>query len=332
MTQVFPVKILGIGTAEPRRIVTNDELEALCGLSEGWIWRKNGVRERRWIEEGETNSSLGAAASLQALDDAGLQWEDIDLIVNASGTSEQFIPDGAPLIQRELGLGTSGIPCMSIHTTCLSFLFAMQVCTGLLETGLYQRILVVTAEISSVGMNFQQPQSSTLFGDAATAVIFGQTPEGESSVIEAMRFETYGEGAPHTEVRGGGCRRHPNDERTTPEDNLFHMDGPAVLGMAAQYAGPFLERLRPGLTQGLGDVDIVVPHQASKVALQVLEHFHWPASQIMKTLETRGNCIAASIPLTLIESIRDGKLERGQRCLAVGTGAGLSLGGVMFVY
>src|SRR5688572_7446931 len=130
----FRIKIAGMGRYLPERIVTNEELEALCDLPRGWIEKHNGVCERRWIN-GETSSYMGAQAAREALDKAGMQLGDIDLILNASGTPEQVIPDTGALIQRQLGLGESGIPSMSIHATCLSFVAALDMSASLITSG-----------------------------------------------------------------------------------------------------------------------------------------------------------------------------------------------------
>jgi 3-oxoacyl-[acyl-carrier-protein] synthase-3 len=110
------------------------------------------------------------------------------------------------------------------------------------------------------------------------------------------------------------------------------MDGPAVLRMVRGIAADFLEELYPGLSKSLVDIDVVVPHQASKVGLLMLERFGWPGKKIMSTLETLGNCVAASIPATLYQAVRDGNIQRGQKVLIAGTGAGLSIGGLVLTF
>lgn len=332
MKQPLPLKIIGVGRYLPQRIVPSSEVEKLCQLPAGWIERNNGVRERRWVDETETNSFMGAEAAKEALADAGLAPTDIDLIINASGSYEQAIPDTAPLIQRHLGLGNSGIPCLTIHATCLSFLVALDMCASLLASGRYRHILLVTAEIASIGLNPSEPESASLLGDAAAAVILTLTPTGEKSGLCTARLETYGDGAYYTQVSGGGTRKHPNKPGAQATDNLFHMEGKAIAHFALRQSPAFLERLRPGLSKGLGDIALVVPHQASLLALRTMGRFGWPAEQVMVTLDHLGNCIAASIPATLYAAIRQGRLHRGEKLLLVGTGAGLSLGGAILLY
>jgi 3-oxoacyl-[acyl-carrier-protein] synthase-3 len=320
-----------LGRYLPERVVCSAEIETLCHLPAGWVEAKTGVRERRWVD-GETNSFMAAQAAQEAIAEAGLQPAEIDLIINASGTQEQAIPDGGPLLQRQLGLGDSGIPCFTIHATCLSFLMALDIVANLIISRRYQRVLVVSADIASCGVNFKEWESASLLGDGAAAVVITETPPGEAAVLHASRFETYGRGADLTLTRGGGSRKHPNHPQTNPEDNLFHMKGPQVLRLTHRYAGAFLEKLRPGLSKGLGSIDWVVPHQASKPALQTLCYFGWPEARIMRTVDWLGNCVSASLPLTLYEAVRQGQIKRGDEVLLVGTGAGLSLGGVILTY
>ena len=321
-----------MGRYLPRKVVQSSDLEGRLGLDDGWILSHQGVKERRWAEGEETNSFMGARAVKDALARAELGVEDVDLLINASGTSEQYIPDTGALIQRALGWGRSGIPAFTVHATCLSFIAGLDVATSMIRAGRYKTVVVVTSEVTSCGLDWSHPENSTLFGDVAVAAVISATPDGESSGVEAMRFETYGDGSHLTQVPGGGTRLPPNDPDTRPEDNMFHMDGPGVMRMVSEIAGPFLERVRPGLSQGLGDIDWVVPHQASKLGVESLQFFGMPAEKIVKTLDRFGNCVGGSIPNTLFEAIDSGRLKRGQRVLLVGSGAGLSLGAAILVY
>ena len=326
-----PLKILGVGRYLPKRVVPSSELEKRCDLPEGWIEKKQGVRERRWVED-ETASFMGARAAEEALEDAGVKKEELDLIINASGTAEQAIPDGGPLIQRQLGMEDSGLAAMTVHTTCLSFLSGMDVAANFLTTGRYEKILVVSSDITSCGLNYSHPESSTLFGDLAAAAVVARTPEGEASCVHAAKVRTYGAGAYHTQIRGGGTRRHPNFDDTVPEDNLFFMEGPKVFKMAVKVAAPFLEELRPGFAEGIEDLKAVVPHQASKLALDAHEFLGMPPEKVIRTIHKFGNCVAASIPATLYEAIKSERIQRGDKFLMLGTGAGLTIGGLILTY
>ena len=327
----LPLKIIGLGRYLPSRIVQSAELERTWALSAGWVERRNGVRERRWVTA-ETASFMAAEAAREALDEAGFRPDQLSLIINASGTAEQAIPDTGALIQRQLGLGSSGIPAMSVHTTCLSCITALDVAGTFLTTGRYTTILIVSSDIASCGINLKEPESATLVGDAAAALVVTRSGPDDSAAIHHAHFKTYGDGASFTAIRGGGSARHPAKADHNSEDDLFRMDGPAVLRMVRSFDEAFLEELYAGLSKSLSDIDLVVPHQSSKVGLLLLQRYGWPESKIMHTLEWLGNCVAASIPVTLYQAVRDGDLQRGQKFLLVGTGAGLSIGGLVMTY
>ena len=327
----LPLKIIGLGRYLPPRIVQNSELERIYALSAGWVERRNGVRERRWVTT-ETASFMAAEAAREALDEAGLRPDQLSLIINASGTAEQAIPDTGALIQRQLGLGRSGIPAMSVHTTCLSFLTALDVAANFLSTGRYTTILIVSSDISSCGINPKEPESATLVGDAAAAVVVSRSGMEDASAIHHAHFKTYGDGASFTAIRGGGSAHHPAKPDHNSDDDLFRMDGPAVLRMVRSFDEAYLEELYAGLSTSLRDIDLVVPHQSSKVGLLLLQRYGWPEAKIIHTLEWLGNCVAASIPATLYQAVRSTTLQRGQKFLLVGTGAGLSIGGLVMTY
>ncbi len=327
----LPVKLAGLGHYLPERVVSNAEVEARCGLPAGWIEARTGVRARRWAD-GETASFMAAQAAREAVAAAGLALEEIDLVLNASGTAEQAIPDGGPLLQRALGLGDSGVPAFSVGATCLSFVVALEVGARLLLGGAYRHVLVASADVASCGLNFNEPESAALLGDAAAAAVLARTPTDEASAIHAVHLATYGAGAHLTEIRGGGSARHPNAPHTRPEDHLFHMKGLQVLKLTRQHGREFLEALRPGLSRGLGSIRWAVPHQASRMGLEMLKAFGWPPERVRITLDRYGNCVAASLPLTLYEGVRAGAIRRGDELLLIGTGAGLSLGGMILTY
>jgi len=327
----LPLKIIGLGRYLPSRVVLSSELESLYALPAGWVERRNGVRERRWVTT-ETASFMAAEAAREALDEAGLRADQLSLIINASGTAEQAIPDTGALVQRQLGLGRSGIPAMSVHTTCLSCITALEVAATFLTAGRYSTILVVSSDISSCGINPKEPESATLVGDAAAALVVTRSGPNDISAIHHAHFKTYGDGASFTAIRGGGSARHPAKAGHNSDDDLFRMDGPAVLRMVRSLDEAFLEELYAGLSTSMCDIDLVVPHQSSKVGLLLLQRYGWPEAKIMQTLQWLGNCVAASIPATLYQAVRDTTLQRGQKFLLVGTGAGLSIGGLVMTY
>jgi 3-oxoacyl-[acyl-carrier-protein] synthase-3 len=329
------VRLAGIGRYLPARIVTNAELEERFALAPGWILAHNGVHERRRadVAAGETATWMAAAAAREALDEAGLAPSDLDLIVNASGTPEQAIPDGAPLVQRHLGLVRSGIPCFSVHATCLSFCAALDVVASLVATGRHRRVLVVSSDIGSASVVGIDAASETLWGDAAAAAVIVPSAPGETSAVHRARMHTWSEGAAFTEVRGGGTRLFPGRAGADPDELRFIMRGPDVLRLSLRMARPFFaDLLHDYATNGCDGIDVVVPHQPSLAGLDALAAMGVPRERTVVTLAELGNCVAASMPCSLYAAARTGVLRRGHRVLLFGTGAGLSMAGAVLTY
>lgn len=328
-----PLKICGVGRYLPRRVLTNHDVGPACGLAAADVLARCGVSRRHRAEgASESASAMGAAAAMEALRDAGLAASDVDLILNASATSQQALPDTAPFLQAQLGLGSSGIPAWSVSAACLSFLAALDVAASLLACGQHETILIVSTEISSVGLNPADPETGPLFGDGAAAVVVRRTPPGEPSCLTTARIETYGEGVASTGIPGCGTRRPPGGQETREDDHVFRMNGPALLRTAIKRGRPFLDRL-------VGDCDpaevasaLVVPHQPSRAGMELLYAMGFPPDRVVHTLEQYGNCVAASIPLALYEAVSRGRLVRGAHALLIGTGAGVSFGGALLTF
>ncbi|OBY81528.1 3-oxoacyl-ACP synthase [Paenibacillus sp. KS1] len=327
------VKIIGTGVYLPKQRVTSDEMDRKLGVPAGWSLKKSEVRVRYFVEN-ETAAEMGAFAAQAALQDAGLTFADIDCIVCASGTMQQPIPCTAALIQQAMGKEDSGVPSFDINSTCLSFLVALDVMSYLIAAGRYQRILIVSTEVASVGLNWEHKESAVLFGDGAAAVIVGQAAAYEHSRIAASLIETYSTGASYSEIRGGGTGLHAkyyDDARMS--DYMFHMDGQPIYKLASKLLPDFLERLLGSGNTAMSQFPLIIPHQGSAMAMRLISRKLGIApEQLMNITSDHGNTIAASIPMGLHEAIHQGQVQRGDRILLLGTSAGLSLGGLVLEY
>lgn len=329
---MLPVKIAGLGAYLPARRVLNAELESQLGLTPGWIERATGVRERRRADT-ETTIGMAAAAARDALTSAGSDGADIDLVIHAATGPQQLIPSTAVFLQRELGLPDGQSCCFDINATCLSFLVGLDTAAHLVAAGRYRRALVCSSELTRHSLNPAEPESATLLGDGAAAAYLVASQPGEASALWKARFATHSSGADLVAFRGGGTLQHPNDPQTTAAMNLFRMDGPGVYKMAMRLSGSFLDQFLADLGWDRASVDAVVPHQASgRGMVQMVTRFGFRQDQLIVNLPTRGNCIAASIPLALTEAVQAGRIARGHKVLLVGTAAGLSLGAVALTF
>jgi 3-oxoacyl-[acyl-carrier-protein] synthase III len=331
-TPMLAVKILGLGSYLPERIVTSSELERELGLEAGWVERVTGVRERRYVTH-ESAAGMAAVAARRALEQAGMEIGQVDLLIGASSAPQQAIPCTAALVQRELGAPDGGSACFDVNATCMSFLVALQMAAHLIAAGTYRNALICSSEIAAHSRNPAEPESAVLFGDGAAAALLSRAAPGETSAIAWEQFATYSSGAHLTEILGGGTLHHPNDPATTPQMNMFHMNGPGVYKKAIRHLGPFLERFFARVGWQREETDLLVPHQASRHGLELLaSRFGFRHEQIFLNIGERGNCIAASIPLALAEAAAGGQLRRGQRVVLLGTGAGLTIGAVGLIY
>lgn len=339
---IRPIKILGTGLYVPEHKVTAQQLAQRLGVDEAWIKRKSGV-ETRYFAKDETASEMGAAAARNALTASDLCLDDIDCIVCTSAVPQQSIPCTAALIHQHLGGADSGIPAFDINASCLSFLTGLDTLSYLIAAGRYQRVLLIASEVAHRGLNWSDPKSCSLFGDGAAAVVIGHSSIGSSataglsdlpdSKILGSRMETYSRGAQLTECRGGGNLHSPYAYQENPESMLFSMEGKAIYRMAHEILPPFVERLLSPLGVTVSDMDMVIPHQASLMAMRLLrKHLGISTDRLMVIAQDYGNVIAASIPMALHEAIRQGKVKRGDRIMLLGTSAGFSVGGMVLDY
>lgn len=328
---MLPITIAGLGFYLPERRVTNAELATRLDIDPDWISRATGVLERRYATN-ETTAGMAAAAARLALANAGIALDEVDAIIGAS-TQQQAIPCTAALIQRELAAPEGRSACFDINATCLSFMFALHQAALLVNSGMYRTVLICSSEIGSRSLNPRERESCVLFGDAAAAAVVTRSEPGEAGAIWHARFATHSSGADHTRILGGGTLHHPNDPTTTPEMNMFHMRGLAVFKQAARLIEPFLDQFFAELGWERGEIDAVVPHQASGHAVGLLtSRLHFTEQQVVANYATRGNCIAASLPLALAEAAEAGRIRRGDKVLLVGSGAGLTLGALALTF
>ena len=221
-----------------------------------------------------------------------------DCIINASTTPLQLIPDSSVFIQKALGY--EGIPSWSVHATCLSFLVALHSAAAMIHGGAFKRILIVSSETGTPWRNLNEPESASLFGDAAAAVIVEKAPPEESSVWIDWEMNTYPSGAHLTEFRGGGTKHPPdNPKLTKPEDNLFAMQGTRVYRFALGSVKKTLTALMKRNNLSPQDFDLMIPHQASGHSIEAAALFGFSLDKVANIVEHYGNCIAASIPMTL---------------------------------
>mgnify|MGYP001235967886 CR=1 FL=1 len=312
----YQFTITGWGKYLPPHIETAEDLSKKINKSSDWIISRAGVSERR-VSDIDVDK-MGAIAAKQAIGNKPAP----DLIINASGVPKQTIPDTSVFIQKELGY--EAIPSFSVHSTCLSFITAMNVAGSLIHSKAYKNILIVSSDRGTRGRNFNEPESAALLGDAAAAIYL--EPSNDSSGLVDFEMSSWPKGADLTEVRGGGTNLHPQDEETQDEDNLFSMNGPEVF----KYSLPKVYEMilsvlkRNQLSQP--DIDLLIPHQASGKGVKAYWKFGgFDKGKVMDIINETGNCVAASLPLALVMAYEQKRINEGDKIFLVGTGAGLSI-------
>lgn len=313
--------ILGTGAAHDLPIATSRALDAQHAFAPGHIEGLTGVIQRPRAGAHD-QVALATQAACAALTDAGIAAGELDAILHAAAVPFQTIPATAPLVQRALGLPDGAVAAYDIGATCLGFLAAMQTATAMVETGRWTRVLVVASERISDNLDWRVPSTAGLFGDGAGAAVIGPAPGGLR--VAQVELQTHPSGYDAAHLRAGGTRIGAG---ATPDDMRFTMDGPALFGLTRRHFTAFVtDSLRAaGLT--LDDIDLVIPHQASPVALRLMARaLGLGDARLIDLSTTHGNQVAASLPITLDHARRSGRIAPGARVLMLGTAAGVTFG------
>lgn len=277
----------------------------------------------RVVENEQTQLDLAEVAIRNALAKANLTMNDIDCLVSASAVGVQPIPCTAALIHERVAKGLS-IPAMDINTTCTSFISALSTISYLIEDGEYDRVLIVSSEVGSLGLNPKQRESFELFSDGAAAFIFQKTA-ADKGVIAALQ-RTWSEGAHDTEIRGGLTSYQPKEySDSTKENYLFDMKGRKILLLSARKIPAMLNEFNSKTDMELDDIDFIIPHQASLALPVVMEKLGIPENKYLDIVSDYGNMVSVSVPFGLSYSLDRGLVKEGDTIYLLGTAAGMTV-------
>ena len=323
------IRIVGTGRAVPAQCVTSRSLEERHGLGHGTLEAATGVVER-YVCEGESQIDLACEAARLALEDAALDAEAVDLIIGGCGVPYQPLPATAPLVMRRLGLPDGSAAAFDVNSTCLGFLTAFETAGRMIEAGQCETALVFSSEVASRALPWRDaPEVAALFGDGAGAAVLRRAEPGEGRVAASL-MRTYPSAWEACGIGSGGTRF---DFRKEPEaftrHSLFHMDGKELFRLTSRHFNGFVCDLLERAGWQRHDVDLVVPHQASPLALAHMARQTGFAPEKLVDIAGRfGNQIAASIPFALDIARREGRVSPGMKLLFLGTSAGVSFGGM----
>lgn len=312
--------LAGLGHYLPEDVVTNEHLASTVDTSDEWIVQRTGIHGRRRAASSEATSDLACHASIDALADAGITAQDLNLILVATSTPDTPVPATACLLQARLGC--PGVPAMDVAAGCSGFGYALDMAAGAVKSGMHQRVLVVGADCLTRFTNYADRQSCILFGDGAGAVIVGR--EGFIDVLYS-NIGADGSGAGLIRVQAGGSRMPACAESVATAKHTMELNGREVYRAAVRQITACVRQAAEHLGVLPSDFDLVVPHQANARIIEgVGSQLGIAPERLAIDVGDTGNTAAASIPLALERARRRGTLRPGQLVIVVGFGAGLT--------
>ena len=315
-------RIIGTGGYLPSNVVTNHDLEKLVDTSDQWIRERTGIEQRHIAVEGETTVDLAEQASRNAIEAAGIDASEIDLIIFATSTPDKIFPSSACILQARLDI--HGCPAFDIQAVCTGFIYALSIAEKFIKTGSARTALVVGAEVFSRILNWEDRGTCVLFGDGAGAVIL-QADEDTgilSSHIHAdgkyenLLWVPHGVGDGFDQVKEGKA--------------FVEMRGNEVFKMAVNTLGRIVDETLAANDMKKSDIDWLVPHQANiRIITATARKLKMSMDQVVVTVNKHGNTSAASVPLALDVAVRDGRIKRGELVLLEAFGGGFTWGSVL---
>ncbi|WP_210515282.1 3-oxoacyl-ACP synthase III family protein [Hymenobacter terricola] len=320
--------IAGVGHYVPSRVVKNAELEPMMNTSDAWIQERTGIQERRWFEEGkDTTANMGANAARKALEMAGLQPNDVQLIVFATLSPDYFFPGSGVLMQRELGMANN-CPALDVRNQCSGFIYALSVADQFIRTGMYETVLVVGSEIHSSGLD-KTPEGrgvSVIFGDGAGAVVLRPSTQDGQGIL-STHLHAQGEYAEELIVREPSSNRDNRVDyiMNNRQDLYPYMNGQNVFKHAVVR---FPQVIKEALDQNgylPADIDMLIPHQANlRITQYVQQKMGLSDDKVFSNIQRYGNTTAASVPIALSEAVQEGKIKRGDLVCLAAFGSGFT--------
>jgi 3-oxoacyl-[acyl-carrier-protein] synthase-3 len=318
------VRISGWGSYVPERVLSNADLEKLVDTSDEWIQSRTGIRERRVAAPHETTATLGAIAAKRAIAVAGLEPDDIDVIVVATLTPDYWMPSTAALVKEAVGNRTAA--AFDVSAACSGFLFAYATGDSYVRSGMARNVLVVGAELLTRFLDFSDRSTCILFGDGAGAVVLSASDEPDGG-LSGMEMTTDPDGAYMIWLPSGGSKSPSSVETMQRGEHFIRMEGRETYRYATKtLASSALAAIEKAGWQP-ADVDLFVPHQANvRIIEAVAKGLKLPMEKMVVNIDKYGNTSAASVAIALDEAVRGGRVQPGDRLVLFAFGAGFTSG------
>jgi len=317
--------VTGWGRYAPAQVLTNHDLERMVDTSDEWIRTRTGIRERRVAAAHETTASMGAVAALRAIRTAGIEPDDVDLILLATLTPDYWMPSTAALVKE--AIGNTRAPAMDVAAACSGFVYAFATAQAYIQGGLARHVLVIGAELLTRFLDYTDRNTCILFGDGAGAVVLSASNEPGGGL--GIELTTEPQGAYMIWLPAGGAKSPPSAETIARGEHYIRMEGRETYRFATRtLASTALESIRrSGLAPS--DIDLFIPHQANvRIIEAVAKGLDLPMEKMFVNLDRYGNTSAASVPIALAEAVNEGRVKVGDRICIVAFGAGFTSGAV----
>ncbi|MFH0716936.1 beta-ketoacyl-ACP synthase III [Staphylococcus delphini] len=306
------VGIKGFGAYAPDRVVDNAYFESYLDTSDEWISQMTGIKERRWADENQDTSDLAYEASIRAIEDAGIDTQDIDMVIVATSTGDHRFPTVANMLQQRLGLGK--VASMDQLAACSGFMYGIVTARSFVLSGEYRNVLVVGADKLSKITDLNDRSTAILFGDGAGAVIIGEVSENRG----ILSYELGSDGV-------GGKYLYQDQET-----NFIRMNGREVFKFAVRVMGESSQRAVEKANLGPDDINMFIPHQANiRIMESARQRLNLPKEKMSVSVDKFGNTSAASIPLSVKQELENGRIKDDDVVVFVGFGGGLTWGSIV---
>src|SRR6476619_4550543 len=319
------VRVTGWGMYAPQRVLTNHELERVVDTSDEWIVQRTGIRERRIAAANETTATMSAIAGKRAIAVAGLEPNDIDVILVATLTPDYWMPSTGALVKE--AIGNTRAAAMDVAAACSGFVYAYSTAHAYVMSGLAKHVLVIGAELLTRFLDYSDRNTCILFGDGAGAVVVSASDEPGGGL--GMELTTEPQGAYMIWLPAGGAKSPPSAETVARGEHFVRMEGKETYRFATRtLASTALAAVaKAGLQPS--DIDLFIPHQANiRIIQSVAKGLDLPMDRMFVNLDKYGNTSAASVPIALAEAVNGGRVKVGDHIVIVAFGAGFTSGAV----